>query len=300
MKLRAAFLVFFASLAHGATATNAPIDLTIPLAPEPATDAEVFDESVIFAPNFGVNQNDPALSDLFSKAGLSNLCFPTTLAEDLIFLKGFSNPKFASLQLAGTSQDGKTVDPNALIRQLAKDCKTNAETGTFDFDGLNCALALAGNAQLISPFDQSPAGLNPPLPIETRQVKIEDIRNTLKRGVPAILEVAWFKFDAPTRTWIRDSGHYVGVYGYDYDNSWGENQIQLKIINPEMNYGTSRQYAQFDTVTIERVSPQPGIIYPANRPFIATGSGFGGSTDRGFVGTLLTVDPATAPGMIGQ
>jgi hypothetical protein len=101
----------------------------------------------------------------------------------------------------------------------------------------------------------------------------------------------------PTKTWTRDSGHYIGVYGYDYNNSWGESQIQLKIINPEMQYDNTRKYAQFDTITVMKYSPQPGITYPVNRSFIATGSGFGGATDRGFVGSMLTVDPVVLPAL---
>lgn len=42
--------------ALGAGPTNAPIDLTVPSPQEPQTDAGVFDESVIFAPNFALNE----------------------------------------------------------------------------------------------------------------------------------------------------------------------------------------------------------------------------------------------------
>jgi hypothetical protein len=305
MKLRASLFISiaaFASLIASSFAdgpSNPPIDLTIPLAAEPATDVAVFDETVVFAPNFTLDQNDPALSDLFSKAGTSNLCFPTSFAEALIYLKAYSNPMFGNLQLQGMSADGKTIDPNALIRQLATACHTDSETGTFDYQALNCTLQLlyqsnygSGNTQLISPFDLAQPGV----PILNRAVTIQDLRNSLSAGRPVILELAWFKFDGPTKSWIRDSGHYVAVFGYDYDKAWGENEIQLKVVNPETNYGSSRQYAQFDTITIERYATQPGVVYPPNRAFIASGAGFGGAVLRGFVGTMLTVDPAIRPG----
>jgi hypothetical protein len=272
---------------------NLPIDLTIPASPQARTDAEVFDESVLFAPDFAINQNDPALFDLFDPKGDSNLCFPASLAEDLVYLIGYHQPKFSKLLLAGLSANGQSIEPNALIRQLTSLCKTDASLGTFSQDALRCALSVlsqsgygSGSTQLISPFDQNSA-----LPIISREVTIKDIRDALKAGTPVLLELSWFGYDSNTHQWSSDEGHYIGVYGYDYDESWGENEIQLKVINPEMNYGSSRTSAFWDTVTVERVSLQAGITYPANRPFILSGYGFGGASTRGFLGMMLTVSP---------
>jgi hypothetical protein len=283
--------MFSASLS-AATPSNAPIDLTVPAPTEPQTDLEVFDESVIFAPNFAVNQNDPALSDLFNN-GVSNLCFPTALTEALIDLYGYHTPQFNGLQLAGLSGDGRTITPNALIRELAANCKTDRANGTDSLDAIQCVVSLLsqsgyglGGTQLISPFNNDKS-----LPIVSREVKISDIRAALKAGSPVILEAAWFAYDPTSKTWTRDSGHYISVYGYDYDRSWGENQIQVKVINPETDYGSSRQSALWDTITIVRVKQQPGITYPANRPFILTGAGFGGLELRGFLGMMLTLAP---------
>jgi hypothetical protein len=72
---------------------------------------------------------------------------------------------------------------------------------------------------------------------------------------------------------------------------WGDNMIQLKVINPEMQYDSSRKHADFDTVTVERFSPQPGITYPANRSFVLSGTGFGGATERGFLGMMFRLSP---------
>ena len=272
---------------------NGVLDLTVPSALEPQTDAEIFDESVVFAPNFAVNQNDPALSDLFTKNGVSNLCFPTALTEDLIYLYAYHQPAFNELRLAGLSSNGRSIDPNALIRQLASSCKTDPVNGTVAQDAINCVAELLtqsgynlGATQLISPFDTNSA-----LPIATRDVTIADIRGTLKTGIPILLEFAWYKYDPASHTWARDSGHYISAFGYDYDESWGENQIQLKVINPETNYGPSRQNSNWDTITLTRVSPQSGITYPPDRPFIVSGSGFGGLTERGFLGMMIVVSP---------
>ena len=273
--------------------SNSIIDLTIAAPIEPKTDAEVFDESVIFSPNFAVNQNDPALSDLFTSAGVSNLCFPTSLAEVLIYLYGYHSPAYSNLRLAGLSQNRNGIDPNALVRQLAGACRTDRTNGTDSLDAIRCAVQVLsesgygiGNTQLISPFN-----VDATLPIVHRDVTIQDIRNSLKAGIPLLLEAGWFVFEPNSRTWQRNNGHYVSVFGYDYDASWGENQIQLKVINPETNYVSTRKGALWDTVTLIRVSPQPGVTYPADRPFILTGSGFGGITERAFVGMILTVAP---------
>jgi hypothetical protein len=143
-----------------------------------------------------------------------------------------------------------------------------------------------GQTQMISPFNSDPT-----LPIVTRDVMIQDIRDALKAGNPVLLEAGWYAYDASTRSWVRHSGHYVTAFGYDYDFSWGENQIQVKVVNPETNYQPNRQGAIWDTVTIERISPQPGITYPADRPFILSGSGFGGATQRGFLGLMIALSP---------
>jgi len=300
MKLLILLALTFLHAAHSQAApTNSVIDLSIPAPQEPLTDSAVFDESVVFSPNFAINQNDPQLSDLFDSNGKSNLCFPTSLAETLIYLYGYHTPPLSSLLLSGLSTDQKSIDPNILVHQLSSICKTSPSNGTFGIDGLKCALSIlsqsgysAGKTTLISPFNQDST-----LPIQTRPVTIGDIREAIKSGDPVLLEAAWFSFDPKTKQWTRANGHYISVFGYDYNNSWGENQIQLKIINPETNYGSSRQNALWDTVTLVRVSPQPGISYPSNRPFILTGSGFGGASKRGFLGMMLRVSPSTPSGL---
>lgn len=279
-------------IVNSSSAQNSMIDLTIPPSLEPQTDSRVFDESVIFSPNFGINQNDNELRDLFSQSGVSNLCFPTALAEALTYMFAYHQPPLSALNLAGLSANRQTLDPNTLIRQLASLCRTVSNSGTDSLDAIKCVASMLSQsgydpnlAQMISPFNQP----DPSLPIVSREVTISDIRTALRSGSPVILEVGWFKFDPETKTWIRDNGHYVGIYGYDYDLSWGENQIQLKVINPESIYPSTRQASLWDTITLERVSPQPGITYPEHRPFFVSGMGFGGLTKRGFVGLILTL-----------
>ena len=291
-------LLLFAVISNSPSASAAPtnpvIDLSLPASAEPQSDQYVFDESVIFSPNFASNQNDLALSDLFGQGSVSNLCFPTTLAEALINLFAYHSPKFGNLKLADLSSDQKSIVPNDLVRQLATLCKTDANNGTDSRDAIACVTSVLtqsgyglGTTQLISPFNV--ASTSPP--ILSRDVTISDIRNALQAGSPVLLEAAWFQFDPSTRSWVRHSGHYIGVYGYDYNRSWGENQIQLKIINPETVYSSNRQTSLWDTVTIIRVAPQPGITYPTHRPFILTGPGFGGLTKRGFLGMIIKLAP---------
>jgi hypothetical protein len=270
--------------------SNYLIDLTVPAGEQPVADITVFDESVSFVPNFAIDQKDPALSDLFGKNG-SALCFPTSLAEALIQLQAYGHPAVA-LPIAGLSADQKSIEPNALVRNLAQACHTNTDTGTMPADGLRCLLALqtqaglgAGHTTLIDPFDSDAT-----LPIQTRDVKIADLRAALAAGHPVILEVGWFDFDQTTRTFKRDGGHYVSVYGYNYDSSWGEDQIQLKIINPLTSYNKNR-VSRWDTITLNRVRPKAGITYPAHRPFTVSGSRFGFLNARGLVGEAFIVSP---------
>jgi hypothetical protein len=283
-------LVFGCLHAYG-TPTNTVIDLTLPAMPPPQTDPYIFDESVIFSPNFAINQNDPALSDLFNKEGKSNLCFPTAFAEALVYLYGYHSAKFENLKIAGLIDDGKSIEPNSLIRDLAKKCKTDPEKGTQGLDAIDCVSSLftqsgykLGDTQLISPFSTYPLVLK-------REPTIEDIRNYIKKGNPLILEIAWYSYDTTKKNWIRHNGHYINVFGYDYNRSWGENQIELKVVNPELNYSNKRDSAIWDTITLEKYSSQPGITYPSDRSFILSGHGFGGTKKRAFSGMLLILDP---------
>lgn len=280
-----------------ASPANGVIDLTLPASPQSQTDVAVFDESVLFTPNFGINQNDPALADLFDKNDGSNLCFPTALAESLAAMLAYGQSWLSRLKLAALSNDGHRLDANALVRELAADCHTDLHSGTNEKDALQCVLDLwtksgygIGGTQLITPFETNPAA-----PIVAREVALADLRGALKKKRPAILEVAWFSFDPVTKQWTRTGGHYFSVFGYNWNRTWGEDHIQLKIINPETNYGSSRAFSQWDTITLERIAQQPGVHYPAHRSFTAWGAGFGGVSKRGFVGMLLILDPSGTP-----
>ena len=170
---------------------NPVLHLSIDSPQQPETDAKIFDETVNFAPNFAINQSDAALSDLFDKAGNSNLCFPTVLAENLIYLFAYHQPKFAALKLSGLINNGQSVDLNAAVRQLSSLCHTDASNGTPFLAGLNCSLAAVSQSsygpertQLISPFHHDPT-----LPTATREVTIDDIRTALKNDTPVILKI---------------------------------------------------------------------------------------------------------------
>ena len=272
------------------TNANSPIDLKAPAGELPSADITVFDESVSFVPNFAIDQKDPALSDLFGTNG-SELCFPTSLATALIYLQAYGHPT-VSLPLAGLSADGTSIDPNILVRNLAQACQTNTQTGTNPLNGLRCLLALqtqggigAGHTSMIDPFDTDPT-----LPLQSRDVKIADLRSALSARHPVLLEVGWFDYDPSTQVFKRHGGHFATVFGYNYDNSWGEDQIQLKIINPLTSYGPSR-VSHWDTITLNRVSPKAGISYPAHRSFTASGSRFGFLKTRALVGEMIVVAP---------
>jgi hypothetical protein len=287
-------LFFSPLLATAASPSNGVIDLTLPSSPQSQTDMGVFDESVLFTPNFAINQNDPALADLFDKNGGSNLCFPTALAESLTALLAYGKSSLSRLKLAGLSADGSHLEANALVRDLATACHTDLHTGTNEKDALQCTLDVfnksgygAGGTKMITPFE-----INPSAPMVNREVTLADLRAALKKKLPVLLEVAWFSFDPVAKVWTRNSGHYFSVFGFNYNRAWGEDHIQLKVVNPETNYGTSRVYSLWDTITLERISPQPGLQYPAHRNFTAWGAGFGGIKNRGFVGLMIALDPA--------
>lgn len=255
------------------TALAAPIDLTLPLGPQPSTDEYVFDESVSFAPNFAINQNAVELKDLFGPNG-SQLCFPSSLAEALIWEQEFSGGVRAPLP--GLS--GAGIDPFALVRSLNASCKTDPVDGTKPASGLACALIYT-DATLIDPFTSGPG-------IESRDLTIDDLRAALRAHHPVILETGFFEFDETAHSFVRHNGHYVSVYGYNWNR--GSDEIQLKVINPLIDYGVIRQ-TEWTTVTMTRVAVKPGITYPAHRNYTLSGAQFGSLKNRALVGAMLVI-----------
>ena len=275
------FLILF-SISSLAWAVDFPIQMP------KTTGGYLFDFSVNNQRGFSVNQNDASLTDLFSSKGKSELCGPTTVAN-LLANVAFANPNFK------LNYNPLTEDYRQEIRDLAQLCKLDQENGTRVFNLHDClseSLQAGGSA---SPEVTviGPTALLTPEPDyhAVRPVQLLDIKGAIDQGYTVILEIKWDTYDPAKNVWTRTSGHYVLIVGYDYNTSFGDRQMILKVINPSVDYMTRPAVERYDNVTLYKVPQKPGLSVPPGTLYFLDGPGFKGTTARAFANYLILAKP---------
>ena len=262
---------------------------------------ESFDESVNYAPAFSVSQEDPSLSDLFNPAnGKSSLCVPTTLANIVGYQAMGRTPGFSSLRLV-QSPDQTTYSQQ--VRFFAQHCGTNPANGTVVTNAVNCMrqfyrdsgyptgwVYLIGREESADP--QSVAfwhGLRP--------LSIDDLRYYVWNQVGVLMDVYWEQQQqipgslGGVGPWVQKGGHTFMIAGYDYDFAWGQNQIHLKVVNPESTYTSGDPSTHFDDVTMTSVLATPGVSFPPTFNYVLSGKGFPTGNVRGYVRNIMVFLP---------
>lgn len=283
--------IFLSSFQCALAADNWLISVNKPFRPAPVDAGILFDENVNYSPNFAVFQRDSRLSDLFGANGKSGLCFPSALAQELIYLRYYHPTKFNALQLPGISQNGSAIDPAVLVRALASSCRTDINTGTVSPDALKCILSSLTNSgyrtdrvKMITPDLYPNAGE----PIEQRAVNVDDIRKAMKDGAGVIMEVGWYSYDLGTKSYKRTDGHYFSVVGYSYQNSWGAEQILLNVINPDFSYDRSGMLRLGDSIAMVKTKVSPTSQGTSMMNYSLMGNGF---ERRNFVERIFVILP---------
>lgn len=258
------------------------------------TGTYLYDEAINFAPGLTVFQQDPRLKDLFAPNGDSNLCWPTTMAMAMAYYKLWNQPPLSALP---TVVDPLTGDFTQQVREFAKMCKTDSVNGTQLEDAVQCTRDYLQSGGAAHPWAywlgvnawEAPAGES--LTNYKHAVTPSDIRSAIQAGSGVILEIRWYQFDTTLKKWYDHYGHYVWIAGYDYDSSWGNDHIFLKVVNPNINYsGTTPNY-RWDTVTMMKIPQKSGDTYPSETEYFLDGYGFRGLTDRAFVRNILVFHP---------
>ncbi len=267
-----------------------PDESQIPVLWPTTTGEDLFSESKMIAPGFAVYQGDSKLSDLFGTKGNSSLCWPTTMANAMAYYRLWSPDPNFNLPLV---EDPLNGDYTLQVREFAKECKTNAETGTLVVDAEACLKAYLASSGIQNPFAYvvGPSAVDAPpgQPLRNfnRPITIQDIRSNIYWGTGVFLHADYYKYDANHKSWVYSTGHYVWVVGYDYDTSWGDDHILLKIVNPNVDYSSRAPNARWDNVTMMKIPHKPGVIYPQNQNYVLDGFGFKGIDTRGFVKNLF-------------
>ena len=260
----------------------------------------LFDESINTQVGFAVNQNDSSLTDLFAStitngvsSTTSNLCGPTTVANMM------ANLKFKNLDLAlkfNPSEVGYTQQ----VREFFNSCHTDKASGTKVSNMRQCIYDTFiqngfSNAE-VSVIGPESLNVNPNPPPTFQKpfkvVDINDIRTALSQNYSIILDLKWYQFNELKKSWDVSNGHYIQVVGYDYDSTFGDSRIILKVINPEIDYMSRKDLLQrYDNVDMMKIPKKDGISYPADSAYVLDGYGFKGVLKRAFVRYLILSKP---------
>ena len=251
------------------------------------THSYAYDEVLIDAPNFSVDQYDPGLKDLFKKDGVSLLCQPASFATALI-KDVKNNPKARVLKLEGLSVDRKSIDANKLVRQLVQCMKWNQGTGANSTNGANCITniykksGLEYDADLISFFKKD--GLHSSIKFEHRVPTARDIIIKLKNNYHVVGLIDFFKMNK-NGNWEVTEGHVTLISGYARQKSWDKNLLYVFMADPSFNYKKS-EYPRYHQFLLSKSSKTSGLPSWTSDLFLE-GATMTGLYDRAFLSGLL-------------
>lgn len=260
----------------------------------------LFSEAVNNQIGFSVNQKDKALADLFDRTKTpaeSELCGPTTVANLMAYFK-FSNPKENNVVLKYEPTDPSYINQ---VGEYFNLCHTDSKNGTLIVNIADCISQVFKQSQFanskVSVVGPSLVNLSPDYRGATKAVDVNDIRDAFKNNYGVMLELKWYQYDETVtpHAWVSNSGHYVLVVGYDYDESFGDSKIILKIVNPEVDYSGRDPYQRFDSIEMMKIPKKAGMTYPAGTNYILDGFNFKGVAKRGFVRYLILSKPHVEP-----
>jgi len=241
-----------------------------------ATPAFAFDEEVNYQPGISLWDDAAQLTDLYGDHG-SQLCAPIAITHGMHYLHDVVG--FSSLAPIGDLDNDGVIDTNKdRIRYFFATCKTDRNVGTYYHEAQSCmASYIQQSGYKPWVYMVGPHAVDAPdgTPLQTMQhvLTINDIRNYVKQKTMVLMGVGWYDYDAATGTYKRIGGHFINVYGYSYDNAWGESQIQLQVVNSLQNYTNLAPSLMYDTVQMTAV-PNDGTTYPSETRFVLTGPGF--------------------------
>lgn len=200
-------------------------------------------------------QEDQTFANLFSSAGKSEICGPTSMSNVLLYLKHDHKPPFP--KLFGHMKEGSEAKP--IVEKMFQLCHTNKNSGTSAVDLKSCAEAAmkeAGYQPLVlrvdGPRSDVPAQQKPIGPAELRA----EARSEWKPGAApersdraAVLLFGWYH----RGTYKRTGGHFVALAGYD-----AKHDTTVYVTNPLIkDYPKDQVYSK---VALERAPKKTGDL----------------------------------------
>lgn len=217
--------------------------------------------SIDLTPPFALSQKAPQLRDLWTdgEPGNSNLCAATSAANELIYLRKFRKTPFENLKVPYDQDGGGRTSSYDFLRYIVDLCNTTRKGGTFVMDSALCMTTYFLHSGYKDPFVRSVGydlvsrknGMQLPMKIDKRTIRIQDIQYALQRGLPVHASVGWYK--RTPKGWKWYGGHAVTIYGISIDPKFEGHRVLLKITNPWEKYPNAEgKYS--DTVEMSELS----------------------------------------------
>ncbi len=250
-------------------------------------------ESVNFAPPFQIYQKDPQLGELLPSNGNSSLCWPSSLAHRMFYFQKYYNHPLSNLNLRTKSQ---SLDIKSAVQTFVNACHTDIDHGTKQSEKVACItdyFEQHGYHPKVFSIGKASRGVSASSGShnEYRQIQISDLRKYISQNYGVILHVGWMKYDSRKHTWVESGSHSLNAYGYDYDPSWGEDKIVLKVVNPLIDYSKRDTSEYYDSVTVSALERKPGEIYPEMVGYSIRGPGFNRTDKQPMLEDLFLFSP---------
>ena len=208
-----------------------------------------YDESVNHSPAFYIWQNDPGLSEFYSKtfpdgSGTTDLCIPSSLSNILLYEYSQKKPFITNLKLPGISEDQKYIDGSKLVKGFLSNCDLTKTENITPLSASSCLLKFyheAGyqNAKVKLIRNFGPVESNDGVEYIDRIPTIADLHQALKDGYEVSAAIAFMKWDAPSKTWIKTGSHAFNVFGYSANTADQDQKIIIYLSNPTRNYAVN-------------------------------------------------------------
>lgn len=258
-----------------------------------ALSARAREESVNFAPPIVLSGIEAQLRDLVGSAG-SQLCAPIALAHGFQILKNLRarlNPGPAAIpDLDG---DGFPDTAKDRIRHFFTDCETDKRSGTRYHAVVACMqryLNHSATARMVGPHAADAArdarGLRSPL-------RLSDIREPLRKKALVLMGIGWYRRNPATGVYEREGGHFVNLYGYDYDRNSGDEMMTLIVVNSWVDYRNRAPERAYDRVQIRRIERGQRDFVPREIAYELTGEGFQFADIKAFAEDIFVALPDT-------
>lgn len=247
-----------------------------------------YDEFVLNAPNFSVDQYHEGLRPNFKNKEVSLLCQPASLATTLI--QDYKSYPAKHLKLTSLNSE-EEIDANALVRELIECTKTKLETGTQTSNTANCLVNLYKAAgvnyeiRIIANWTkESFQHVDNSVKINYRVPKTTDIKKYLKEGYHILGILDFFKPDDKGK-WLITYGHILNITGYARQKNWPENLLYLYVTDPDFNYRPS-EYPRYHQALLSESVSTKNLPEWTSHLFLEGGT-LMGLDDRAFLSGLL-------------